>query len=138
METTLASGIEYTYSRSEIDSKIADAIEKIEKVIKENNYQVSGDIEKYYEIKWKNLSQNQMKKIQKYCYWIERSEKPSLRKINTFLGLLSRLFEIEKVRIKPSVKEEKIQNARKEWIKARNEADRLLKIYKLEKGNFYK
>ena len=93
METTLASGIEYTYSRSEIDSKIADAIEKIEKVIKENNYQVSGDIEKYYEIKWKNLSQNQMKKI---------------------------------------------QNARKEWIKARNEADRLLKIYKLEKGNFYK
>jgi hypothetical protein len=79
-----------------------------------------------------------MKKIQKYCYWIDRDKTPSLRRINTFLSLLSKLFEIEKVRIKPSLKEERIQNARKEWLKARKESERLLDIYKLEKGDFYK
>ena len=77
-----------------------------------------------------------MKKIQKYCFWIER--RPTLRNISTFLGLLSRLFKVERVKIKISLKEEKIQKARKEWLKARNEADRLLDIYKLEKGDFYK
>jgi hypothetical protein len=77
-----------------------------------------------------------MKRIQKYCFWIEM--RPTLRNINTFLGLLSRTFEIERVKIKISLKEEKIQKARKEWLKARNEADKLLNIYKLEKGNFYK
>jgi len=31
-----------------------------------------------------------------------------------------------------------IQKARKEWLKARDEAERLLKSYKDEKGDFYK
>jgi hypothetical protein len=136
METTVNNGITYTYKQSEIDSKICDTIDLIEKFVKENNYQVIGDIEQYYALEWKNFSKTEMKKIQKYCFWIER--RPTLRNINTFLGLLSRLFKVERVKIKISLKEEKIQKARKEWLKARNEADRLLDIYKLEKGNFYK
>jgi hypothetical protein len=136
METTVKNGIDYTYNRSEISNKICNTIDLIKKFVKENNYQVIGNLENYYELKWKNLSNNQMKKIQKYCFWIER--RPTLRNINTFLGLLSRLFEVERVKIKISLKEEKIQKARKEWLKARNEADRLLDIYKLEKGDFYK
>jgi hypothetical protein len=136
METTVKNGIDYTYNRSEIDSKISSTIDLIKKFVKENNYQVIGNLENYYELKWKNLSNNQMKKIQKYCFWIER--KPTLRNINTFLGLLSRLFEVERVKIKISLKEERIQKARKEWLKSRNEAERLLNIYKLEKGDFYK
>jgi len=40
--------------------------------------------------------------------------------------------------VKVSLKEEKIQNARKEWLKVRNEADKLLTIYKEEKSDFYK
>lgn len=136
METIVNNGITYTYKQSEIDSKICDTIDLIEKFVKENNYQVVGNLEKYYELKWKNFSKTEMKKIQKYCFWIER--RPTLRNINTFLGLLSRLFEVERVKIKISLKEEKIQKARKEWLKARNEADRLLDIYKLEKGDFYK
>lgn len=135
METTVNNGITYTYNHSEIECKICDTIDLIEKFVKENNYQVVGNLKKCYDIKWKNLSKTEMKKIQKYCFWIER--KPTLRNINTFLGLLSRLFEVEHVKIKISLKEEKIQKARKEWLKARNEAERLLNIYKLEKGDFY-
>jgi hypothetical protein len=150
METTLENGLEYTYNTDELDNKVVKAIEKIENVIKNNNYQLISKenifteaksyspLDRYCTIEWKHLSQNQMKKIQKYCYWINRNENPSLRKINTFLSLLSRLFNIEKVRVKQSLKEEKIQNARKEWLKARDESDKLLMVYKLEKGNFYK
>jgi hypothetical protein len=148
METTVKSGIEYTYNKSEIDNKICNTIDKIKKVIKNNDYQVIGkeidfskpkgysQLDEYYCLEWKDFSKNQMKKIQKYCYWVEKN--PSLRKINTFLNLLSKYFEIEKVRVKVSKKEEQIQKARKEWLKARDEADRLLQSYKKEKGTFYK
>jgi len=136
METTVNNGITYTYKQSEIESKINNTIDSIKKFVKENDYQVTGDLKTCYKLKWKNFSKKQMKRIQKYCFWIEM--RPTLRNINTFLGLLSRTFEIERVKIKISLKEEKIQKARKEWLKARNEADKLLNIYKLEKGNFYK
>ena len=144
METTVNNGITYTYKRSEIDSKICDTIDLIEKFVKENNYQVVGTtakftkskFEEYTCLEWRNFSKTEMKKIQKYCFWIER--RPTLRNINTFLSLLSRLFEVEHVKIKISLKEERIQKARKEWLKARNEAEKLLDIYKLEKGDFYK
>ena len=76
-----------------------------------------------------------MKKIQKYCFWIQRH--PSLRRINTFYGILSRTYGVERIKVNVSLKEQKIQNARKEWIKARNESERLLYLYKLEKGDFY-
>ena len=137
METQVKSyGIAYTYAKSEIVKTINNTLDEIKKVVKENDYQVSGNIDKYYNIEWKHLSGNQMKNIQKYCVWITR--KPTLRRINSFFSLLSRYFGIDRVHIKVSVKEETIQKSRKEWLKARNEADRLLKIYKEEKGDFYK
>ena len=77
-----------------------------------------------------------MKKTQKYCFWI--SKKPTLKRINTFFSLLSRDFGVKKVHVKVSLKEENIQKARKEWLKARAESERLLAAYKKEKGNFYK
>jgi len=136
METTVNNGITYTYNDSKIDNKICSTIDLIEKFVKENNYQVIGKLEEYTYLEWKNFSKTEMKKIQKYCFWIER--RPTLRNINTFLGLLTRLFKVDRVKIKISLKEEKIQNARKEWLKVRNESDKLLNIYKLEKGDFYK
>lgn len=136
METQVKYGIEYTYIKSEIVKMINRTLDKIKKVIKDNDYQISGDIDKYYNLEWKHLSGNQMKNIQKYCIWIER--KPTLKRINSFFSLLSRYFGIERVHVKVSLKEEKIQKARKEWLKARNEAERLLNIYKEEKGDFYK
>jgi hypothetical protein len=129
-------GISYVYSKNEIVKIINKTLDKIKNIIKQNDYQVAGNIDKYYNIDWKHLSGNQMKKIQKYCVWIIK--KPSLKKLNAFFSLLSIYFSIDRVRIKISLKEEKIQKARKEWLKVRNEADRLLKIYKEEKGDFYK
>lgn len=137
METLIKNNsIEYTYNRYEIKEKIQKTIDLIEKIVKQNNYRVVGNIVNFYKFEWKDLSGKQMKKIQKYCYWIEKN--PTLKRINTFLSLLSRYFGVERVTIKVSLREEKIQKARKEWLKIRNESDRLLKIYKEEKGDFYK
>lgn len=136
METTVATGIEYTYDKNEVDKKITSIIEKIESVIITNNYQVTGDIEEFYVLEWKNFSKNQMKKIQKYCFWIDN--RPTLKRINTFLGLLSRLFDIKRVHVKISLKEEKIRKLRTEWLNARYTAENALARYKNEKGDFYK
>jgi len=138
METTLKAGVTYTYNKYDFENKIYKTIDFIENWIKENDYQVTGNIEKYKDLStnFKDLSMNQMKKIQKYCFWIER--KPSLKKVNSFFSLLAKTYGIERVHVKVSLKEEAIQKAKKEWIKARNEADRLLKAYKDEKGDFYK
>ena len=135
METTLEQGITYTYNQSELNKVINNTLDTIAKIVKENNYQVTGEI-KHYNLDCKGLSKTQMKRLQRYCFWIDG--KPTLRRINTFFGLLTRYFGIERVKVKVSLKEEKIQKARKEWLKAREESDRLLLIYKKEKGNFYK
>lgn len=128
--------VEYVYNQLDIALKIEKTIDSIKLWVDENNYQMTGniDIDKLHQIK--KLSKNQMKQIQKYCFWIQR--KPSLKRVNSFFSLLSRIFEVERVHIKVSLKEENIQKAKKEWIKARNESDKLLAIYKEEKGNFYK
>ena len=148
METTLVKGITYTYNRSELDKKICDTIDFIKEVIAKNDYQVTGktidftkpkgysQLDEFYTLEWRDFSKNQMKNIQKYCYWVEK--KPSLRKINSLLHLLSKYFEIERVRIKVSLREQQIQIARKEWLKAREESDRRLNVYKTTKGDFYK
>lgn len=136
MEATLEQGITYTYNTNKVDEKIVNTVEIIEKVIKENNYRVTGDIEEYTMLEWKNFSKTQLKKIQKYCHYIEKH--PTLRRINSFFSLLSAHFEVKRVNVKISLKEEKIQKARKEWLKARQISDNLLAEYKKEKGNFYK
>lgn len=136
METLVKNSIEYTYNQNELKNKIYNTINKIKVYVILNNYRVSKPLEQYLNLESRNLSKNQMKKIQKYCYWIENN--PSLKRINTFLSLISRLYGVERVQLKISEKEEKIQIARKNWLEFRNEAERLLKIYKEEKGDFYK
>ena len=71
METSVSTGIEYTYVKSEINEMIHDTLNKINSVIKENNYQVNGNMEECYDLVWRNPSKNQMKNIQKYCYWVD-------------------------------------------------------------------
>jgi hypothetical protein len=134
MEAIVEIGVNYTYNKSELVNVINETIYFIENVVKNNNYQVSGKI-KYIE-NIDNLSKNQMKKIQKYCFWI--NNKPTLKRINTFFGILTKNLKIERVRINVSIKEETIQNARKTWLKSQAESEKLLMEYKKEKGNFYK
>ena len=150
METTLKAGVTYTYNTNELDKMICNTIDKIKEIVKENDYQVTTNkkasgfpdpkgyspLDEYQVLEWKDFSKSQLKKIQKYCYWIDKN--PSLKKINTFLGILSRFFGIERVHVKISLKEEQIQKARKAWVAARNEADKALKAYKEVKGDFYK
>lgn len=136
MEAILSTSVEYTYNQSEVKEVINNTIDKIKNFVKENNYQVSGKIQYIENQKLDKISKNQMKKIQKYCFWINK--KPTLRRINTLFGILSQTFGIERIRIKVSVKEEKIQLARKEWKKSLVETERLLAEYKKEKDIFYK
>lgn len=135
MEATMSTGINYTYNQVELNKVINNTIDVINNVVKKNNYQVLGKIE-YYNLPKRELSKNEMKKIQKYCFWI--TGKPTLRRINTFFGILSNTYGVGRVKIKVSLKEERIQHARKEWLRVRNEADKLLDTYKKEKRDFYK
>jgi len=134
METTTKSGIEYTYKSSEMNNIINNTIDKIKNIVIENDYQVTGKLE-HLNLDWNNETKTFMKKVQKACYWIER--KPSLRRINSFFRLLSNNFVVENVSIKRSLKEEKIQIARKKWLVAREISDKLLIAYKKEKGDYY-
>jgi hypothetical protein len=136
MENTMIAGVTYTYNVNEMNEKISETIDFIKNWADENNYRIIGNIENYKNLPVINLSKSKMKQIQKYCFWI--SQKPSLKKINSFFSLLSKTYGVERVQVKVSAKEEAIQNARKQWLKARNESDKLLKAYKEEKGNFYK
>lgn len=135
METLVNKGVEYTYNQKEINNIVNDTVDSINEYVKSKNYQVPGKIQ-YYNFKYINLSKRQMKKIQKYCFWIKRS--PSIRRINTFYGILSRFYDVDRIKVNVSLKEQKIQNARKEWLVVRNESDRLLAKYKKEKSDFYK
>jgi len=135
MEAILNS-VEYTYNTNEMKTIINNSIRQIEDYITINDYKVVGDIKYIDNQNSDHISKNQMKKIQKYCFWI--SKKPTLRRINSFLSLLYRTYRIEKIRINISDKEVAIQNAKKEWKKSLAETEKLLYEYKKEKGNFYK
>jgi hypothetical protein len=155
METMTKAGVTYTYNKYEVINIINKTIDMIEEWIKKNNYRikiskhltddVTLNVYKNLEKNWKDISKRKMKKIQKYCFWIQKN--PTRRRVNTFFNLLSKTFglcEMENDKfvrcpyIKESLKEEKIQARRREWLKAREESDRLLKLYKEEKGDFYK
>jgi hypothetical protein len=135
MEAILNS-VEYSYNTNEMKVVINNCIQQIEDYITINNYKVVGDIKYIDKQNSDQISKNQMKKIQKYCFWI--SKKPTLRRINSFLSLLYRTYKIEKVRVNISDKEVAIQKARKDWKKSLAETEKLLAEYKNEKGNFYK
>ena len=136
METTVKKlGIDYTYNQVELNKIVNNTIDKIKNYKIVNNYKLNGDLN-YYNFKYLPLSKRQMKKIQKYCFWIQKN--PSLKRINSFFSLLSKNYGVKRVKINIPLKEQKIQNARKEWLKVRNESERLLDLYKKEKGDFYK
>jgi len=146
MEATIKSRVEYTYDKVILAAKINSTIENIEKWIAANEYRVIGKFPTkellsdqrvgIYAAAWSNISKSKMKEIQKRIIWIER--KMTLRNVNSFLNLLSKIFGCDKVQVKISYKEEQIQIARKQWVKAKEEAERLLAVYKFQKGDFYK
>ena len=82
------------------------------------------------------MTLNQRKKLKRR---LNKVEGMSVRAINMLLHFISTNVLKTKDRVRlTSDKHEKIQIARKSWIKVRNEADKLLAEYKTEKGDFYK
>ena len=67
--------------------------------------------------------------------------KKSLRSMNLFLHFFSKhvlQIKTSSFSVKVSLKEEKIQLARKKYVDARNIMIKYLNEYKTEKGDFYK
>lgn len=83
-------------------------------------------------------SKKQKKVLRNYINKIHK--RVSMPIANSFLHFLFK--KIYKLDFAPSIeyseKEIKIKEARKAWVKARNEAEKLRLAYKQEKGDFYK
>ena len=129
----------YVYTEKELKAKINKTLEKIKTWVRIMDYRIIGDINIYknMDITTLNLSKNQLKKVNKYLNRVNK--KITLRNVNSLLYLLYKTFEpTEKVQIRKSLKEEKIQKKRKKWLKLRDEAGKALLEYKNEKGDYYK
>jgi len=129
----------YVYTEKELKAKINKTLEKIKTWVRIMDYRIIEDINIYknMDITTLNLSKNQLKKVNKYLNRVNK--KITLRNVNSLLYLLYKTFEpTEKVQIRKSLKEEKIQKKRKKWLKLRDEAGKALLEYKNEKGDYYK
>ena len=124
---------------------IDKAITNIVEFAREKGYQIKGEfnrgtfrtlIESFVGIKFK--SSGQEKKLRHYLTRLNK--KITLRQSNMFLHFLYKgVYELDKApHVDYSDKELKIKEARKLWKETQKKADELLKIYKAEKGNFYK
>ncbi len=134
METTVKS-VDYTYNKIELEKKIDNLIDLIEDWCKKNDYRIIGtltnEIPNFYKI-----SKTKLKKINKYIIGLEKHM--TMRKINSFFHLLTKIGSSNPVRIQYSEREMKIQETRKQMLKAKDIYESLLKNYKEEKGNYYK
>jgi len=122
-------------------NKTIETIELAEKVIKENDWQIKGDVDelkKFDMSHYQMLSKNNIKRLNRYIWWF--TEKPSISNINRFFHFIcTRVLKTDKrVRVYPSIREQEIQAARKRWKDVQKVEQELLKKYKEIKGDFYK
>lgn len=144
----------YVYNSGELANKITETVSKIDTFIKENNFQVSGDLSTITKASSKGifglytqsnlekgistLSKNGLKKTNRAIQKIEIHN--TMRTSNLFLHYVMKqiLKSDERIKITSSVKETAIQAKRDAWKKAHLVAMHLLTEYKEEKGDFYK
>jgi hypothetical protein len=129
-------------SVNELVKGVNTAVQKInEKIAIENwrlnNFNINENI---LSLMITNLSLNQRKKLKNNIN--SCVNKQTLRTINRFFHFLQREvykdFKSPAPSVKISLKEEKIQEARKKYIAARKIAIDAYDVYKAEKGDFYK
>lgn len=106
---------------------------KINEICNKNEWQVSKQINPIEDLNFK--SHNQRKKLKRFYM---KTQGFSIKSINSFLNYLAQILEVQKIVIRPSLKEEKIQSLRKEWKVLRKLEQEALLKYKEEKGDFYK
>ena len=151
METTqkqeLVKRIKSEISNEQIEYNLRHVFNCIEDWVDDNKWQVLVDgkpvdtdefefIDLNYDFN-RNTSKNGRKQIAKKIARVW--SKPSRRTINTLLFVLRKREVIKhNVKINLSVKEEEIQNKSKIWKHLQAQAEKALKDYKKEKGDFYK
>lgn len=137
-----STSISYIYKVDQLATKIKNPNTIIEKYVKDNNYQLSGDAliitNANLESGLLQLSKRGLKRINKAIYRVEKCS--NLRGCNMFFHYIMKdvLKSQDRIKIDLSVKELAIKSKRNEWKKAQVIVDKLLKDYKDEKGNFYK
>jgi flagellar biosynthesis chaperone FliJ len=110
--------------------------DKIKTFVSDKGYVISGEINISNDISFE--SQKKSKVFRKYL--TKLSHNMSQKIINRFLHFLYKKIYKEDTspRVLLSEKETKIQDARKAWKNHQIESERLLNLYKEEKGDFYK
>jgi len=145
METMTKNTVNYIYNTMELKNEMIKTIESIEKWADSKNYRIKGNITEFkFEIlridNFGDISKRQKKNINKYIFYLKNGM--TLKKVNSFFSLIHRMLSntnsIQPIRVLISEKEEKIQMARKKMKEAKESYETLLKVYKEEKGNFYK
>lgn len=145
METTVNNTRTYIYNSVDLKNEIVKTIESIEEWCKSKNYRIKRDITNFkFEVlrvdNLYDLSHTQKKKINKYIFLLNCHM--TMKRVNSFFTLIHRLLtttnSVNPIKVMVSEKEEKIQLARKKMMEAKQNYESLLKIYKEEKGDFYK
>lgn len=133
--------IKEQFTFSELQVNYQEVMKQVNEVIRKNDWELMvNGVDNYLnsiQLDLNNLSLNARKKIAKRLYYLKN--KQTRRNINMLFLQLKRIGAInDKVFIPFNKKERDIQIKRKMWLALRDEADKALWDYKLEKGNYYK
>lgn len=127
---------------TELNQDLKSLFQKITSVSIDKKYVMKADNEEqshleFVEFKLEHLTQSGRKKLARRIRHVNK--KQGYRAFSSFISMLkSRDIIKNNIKIELSAKEKAIQLYRKEYVKARNEAETLRLKYVTEKGDFYK
>lgn len=127
----------------ELNNDLKNLFQKITSISIDKKYVIKVDNEEqshleFVEFKLDHLTQSGRKKLARRVKHLNK-KKGGYRAFSSFLSMLkSRGIIKNSIKIEQSEKEQKIQKFRKEYVKARQEAETLRLKYSKEKGDFYK
>lgn len=138
---TKKSGLEYT--NQAIQNQLNTAIAEIKKRVSQNNLVVEGDLSQLENLNFQDATRSSKKKLAKKIYYFLKAG--TRRKMNAMLAFISRKFlaSEKKIIILPSLEQQAIESARKEFkaqlkimLEKKEEYKKLKQAYK-EKGGVY-
>ena len=127
---------------TELNQDLKSLFQKITSVSIDKKYVQKADNEEqshleFVEFKLEHLTQSGRKKLARRIRHVNK--KQGYRAFSSFISMLkSRDIIKNNIKIELSAKEKAIQLYRKEYVKARTEAETLRLKYVTEKGDFYK
>jgi hypothetical protein len=127
---------------TELNQDLKSLFQKITSVSIDKKYVMKADNEEqshleFVEFKLDHLTQSGRKKLARRIRHVNK--KQGYRAFSSFISMLkSRDIIKNNIKIELSAKEKAIQLYRKEYVKARTEAESLRLKYVTEKGDFYK